>query len=273
MFENQVRSYYENAPLEVPGCWNLSRKHVRIVLQNGSYAKLNRYRHRLNQKSIKSLCAKYAPVHVYFSVLDWLFPERVGKKTKANHAIPVGGEYVCDIDSSNLIVPHNHRIDRNVCLDCLYVSKDITLYTLDEIEKNYRKIQIVFSGRRGFHIHVQDFDYRDWTYCNERDLIKSHEVARYKYTMHLSSMKHGFNRAHFVLSTDPMRIISLPYSLNAVGELVCITIGDRRDLEKLNIGGLTTLASPYPYINAHPEPYESTSKQELSEIRVMTQTS
>jgi DNA primase catalytic subunit len=31
----------------------------------------------------------------------------------------------------------------------------------------------VFSGRRGFHIHVLDFSYKDWTYYNERNPIKA----------------------------------------------------------------------------------------------------
>ena len=68
--------------------------------------KLNSHRNRLNVKSIKSLCVKYVPTHVYFSVLDWFFPERVGMKCKANHALPVVGEYVVDIDASNVWVPH-----------------------------------------------------------------------------------------------------------------------------------------------------------------------
>ncbi len=44
------------------------------------------------------LCVEYAPVHVYFSVLDWLFPERVGRKSKSNKAEPASDEYVFDVD-------------------------------------------------------------------------------------------------------------------------------------------------------------------------------
>jgi len=37
----------------------------------------------------------------------------------------------------------------------------------------YSKIAVVFSGRRSFHIHVLDFNIRDWTSYNERKPIKS----------------------------------------------------------------------------------------------------
>lgn len=262
MLQDYIRSYYENAPLTIPECWNLSRKHIRAVLDNGSYIKLNRYRNRLNVRSVKGLCWKYAPIHVYFSVLNWLFPERVGRKCKANRALPIGGEYVFDVDSSNVWVKHAHFKDRKVCPECLHISKDLTLHILEAVEENYSNIQVVFSGRRGFHIHVMDFDYKDWTFSDPANLIKSHEVARYKYTLHLASTRYGFNRSHFVLATDPMRVISLPFSLNASGELVCIPIGDRKDLERLTIEKLMEKASPYRYIrfNAHHEPCESASK-------------
>jgi len=37
------------------------------------------------------------------SALNWLMPERVGRKCKANGAFPVDGEYVVDIDNPSLM--------------------------------------------------------------------------------------------------------------------------------------------------------------------------
>jgi hypothetical protein len=47
-------------------------------------------------------------MHVYFSVVNWLFPERVGKKYKAKYCVPLNGEYVIDVDA--YLVPFKHRI-------------------------------------------------------------------------------------------------------------------------------------------------------------------
>jgi DNA primase catalytic subunit len=219
----------------------------------GRFLKLNRFHLHLSNRSARYalhfLCVKYAPIHVYFSVMDWLFPERVGKKYKANYAYPIGGEYVVDVDSHNVWVPHNHDECHPICMECLYISKDLALHICEAIEENYKDIQIVFSDRRGFHIHVLDFNLRDWTYYNDHHPIKSHEVARFKYTRHLAFNRYGFNRPHFIVSTDPMRLIAVPNSLNGVSGLRCLPIGGRRDLERLSIESLVEKAGYY----AHPE--------------------
>jgi len=261
-----VRHYYQNAPLEVPKFWNLSRKHVRIALYNGRFLKLNRFRNRLSTRELRYFCVKYAPVHVYFSVLDWLFPERMGKKHKANHSLPIGGEYIVDVDANVIPLEHRHYNRGTVCPDCLYNAKLLAVHISEAIEQNYTDVMIVFSGRKGFHIHVSDFNLRDWTYYNERNPIKSQEVARFRYTKFLASFL-PVNRPHFLLSTDPMRIISVPYSLNGETGLVCVPVGDRKTLERLTVDEILKLASPYSHelldqsaldlYNARPEPWKS----------------
>jgi hypothetical protein len=257
----EIRQFYENASLSIPSCWNLSKKLVRIVLWNGRFIKLNRFRNPLESREVQYYCVKYAPIHVYFSVMDYLFPNRVGKKYKANYAVPIGGEYVVDVDSHNVWAPHNHDISRPVCMECLYISKKLTLHICEEIEENYTNIQIVFSGRRGFHIHVLDFNVRDWTYYNDRDPIKSHEVARFKFTRHLALNRYGFNRPHFIVSTDPMRLIAVPNSLNGVSGLRCLPIGDQRALERLSIENLVERAG----YSTHPELYDCANRLILAD--------
>lgn len=94
------------------------------------------------------------------SVLDWLFPERVGKKRKANHALPIGGEYIFDVDSHNYWMSHNHHNARAVYAGCLHNAKLLTLHMCEAIEQNHSHLMIVFSGKRGFQAHVLDFDLR-----------------------------------------------------------------------------------------------------------------
>jgi hypothetical protein len=48
-------------------------------------------------------------MHVYFSVLNWLFLERVGKKCKARYCLPLNGEYVIDIDAYLVLFKHKHK--------------------------------------------------------------------------------------------------------------------------------------------------------------------
>jgi hypothetical protein len=262
-----IRRYYENSPLNIPRCWNLSRKHVRIVLPSGWFLKLNKC--RVSQRRLRNLLVKYAPFHVYFGVLDWLFPERVGKRYKANRAVPIGGEYIFDVDCHNVWSPHPH-VKGRVCPGCITNSKGLTIHICEAIEQNYSNIQIVFSGRRGFHIHVLDFNLRDWTYYDERNPIKSHKIARFKYSRILAKQCYGFNRPHFVVACDPMRLVTVPSTLNAKGRLICVPVGDKKALEDLDVQDLLERANPFPYmgeflsatdlVHAHPELYDLRSK-------------
>jgi len=196
-----VSNFYRNGFFENPmlGSWpRLWNKHFRIETRKGDFIKLNRFRPRLNFRVLRWLCRRYAPNHLYMSVLDWLMPERVAEKSRASRAYPIGGEYVIDVDSYLFWKPHSHYEDENrLCSGCLRLSYEATLELLWKIEENYRDVHVVFSGRRGFHIHVLDFDMRDWTHYNDRNPLKSHEVARFKYTKHLKAACGDFDRCHF----------------------------------------------------------------------------
>jgi hypothetical protein len=166
-------------------------------------------------------------------------PERVGEKRKANHAYPIGGEYVIDIDDYLHWRPHYHYVGRDgACCGCLAVSRNVVLRLLDKIRENYSDVHVIFSGNSGFHIHVLDFDVRDWTHYNDRDPIKTHEVARFLYTKHIKAGCGGFDRHHFTLSGDPMRVISFPESLNGQTGLMCISLGDPKSFERTGISDI-----------------------------------
>lgn len=253
----RISHFYINHKLEIPKIWNLSRKHVRIQASDGKFVKLNKFQNRLNERELRDCCARFSPLHVYFSVLNWLFPERVGKKYKGNYAIPLGnGEFVVDIDSYVCHRWHKHKRSQiwQVCDLCLEISKHLTSQACLQIEDYYSNIHIVFSGKNGFHIHVLDFDVRDWTQKNYRNLVKTHEVARFRFSRIISLQTYCFDRSHFTLSVDPMRIITVPCTLNADSGLVCTYIGDRKDLELQTVENIIVNSQPVKELYSYPEP-------------------
>lgn len=96
----------------------------------------------------------------------------------------------------------------------------------------------------GFHIHVLDFNLTDWTNPNYNNLIKSHEAARFKISKIIALQTYCFDRAHFILSVDPKRVITVPNTLNAESGLVCTYIGDKKDLELQTIQNILVKAQP-----------------------------
>ena len=252
----EIRAFYKYAPIDIPSVWNLSRKHFRIKIFNNKFVKLNKFENRINSRELRGYCVKYAPLHVYMSVLNWLFPERVGKRYKANYAVPIGGEYAIDVDSYFLSNWHEHQYcsgSRKVCYECIRISQALTIQACEKIEDYYSKIGVVFSGRRGFHIHVHDFDFNDWTHYNEKDPVKSHEVARLKFSKAISLNSFVFDHNHFILSVDPMRVLSVPSSLNAETGLVCQYIGNRKVLEALSVRHIIENSNVTRFIYGCPE--------------------
>jgi hypothetical protein len=256
----EIGSCYLDNLLRVPGIWNLSRKHFRVSLHDGRFVKLNHFENRLNERDLRFYCYKLKPMHVYFSVLNWLFPERVGKKYKAEYCIPLNGEYVIDVDSYLVAFGHTHRVDDHwfVCNECLDMAKRISLQLCEVIQKYYRKIAIVFSGCAGFHVHVMDFNYYDWVHYHWNDPIWAHSAARFKFTKLLQKQTHCFDRAHFTVSVDPMRVVTVPNTINGKTGLVCRFIGTPKDLELLTIDEVLDISKALP-VHGYPEALEGSS--------------
>ena len=81
-----------------------------------------------------------------------------------------------------------------------------------------------------------DFNVEDWTHRDPRNMIKSHEVARFKYTGYLSNLvPKAFDESHFTLSVDPMRVMSVPDSLNGLTGVSCSYLGDSREFKRLSV--------------------------------------
>lgn len=130
----------------------------------------------------------------------------------------------------------------------------MTVQLCEKIENYYSRIAIVFSGRLGFHVYALDFDIRDFTHYDARNPIKSHEVARFRFSKILALETFVYDRSHFILTVDPMRVLSVPNSLNATSGLICSYIGNRKDLEAQTINGIIDRANPALLIHGHAEP-------------------
>ena len=267
---SEIESFYINSPPQLPSLWKLTRKHLRVALSDGRFVKLNKFVNRLSVKDLRYYCWKLKPLHVYFSVLNWLFPERVGKKYKARYCVPLNGEYVVDVDSYMMFFKHKHKLDpeRHVCLECLGMSKRLTLQVCEAIENYYSKLAIVFSGRAGFHVHVLDFHYRDWAGYRERDPIWCHQTSRFRFTRLLQNQTFVFDRSHFIVSVDPMRVVTVPNTLNAKTGLTCSFVGSQKDLEKLSITDLLEKSMAFSKFNSYPEPLEGFLKKQAGSNRV-----
>jgi len=251
MISEDVRAYYQRADLDLRSWMAPGRKHYRIEVGSGRFLKLNRFRSRIRPERLQRFLVKYAPVHTYMSVLSWLFPERVAAKRKANRAYPLNGTFLLDVDVKTDRF-HCHTVNRHgVCEGCLRMARFNTLNACNIVEENYREYLVVFSGRKGFHI-LLPFSAEDWTHYRATDPLKTQAAARFKYALYLRHCGVWFD---FKTSVDPLRVHSVPGSLNVETSLIVKPVGRRIDLEALGIGRILDLANPTRFI--HPPEFAS----------------
>jgi hypothetical protein len=95
-----------------------------------------------------------------------------------------------------------------------------------------------------------DFNVSDWVKYDCSNPIRSHEASRFSKLLSLET--YVFDEKHFTLSVDPMRIVTVPNSLNAETGLKCVYVGGRKKLERSTINGILERSKPNVY--CHPEP-------------------
>jgi len=121
----------------------------------------------------------------------------------------VGQELAFDLDPENLTCPIHGTLEDKMkrhqglafCELELNMVKDETIRLHEELEKQFSKLRVVYSGR-GFHIHVLDKEPFKWSYRKRLTLAKKLK-------------KKGFLIDEWV-TTGGMRLIRLPYSLHGM---------------------------------------------------------
>jgi len=133
----------------------------------------------------------------------------------------VGQELAFDLDPENLTCPVHGTLEDKMkrrqglafCELELQMVKEETIRLLEELEKQFSRVRVVYSGR-GFHIHVFDLEPFKWSYREKRTLARSLK-------------KKSFLIDEWV-TTGGMRLIRLPYSLHGMVSRVVLPIeGDR----------------------------------------------
>jgi hypothetical protein len=82
--------------------------------------------------------------------------------------------------------------------------------------------------------------------------------SQFKFTKLLQKQTHCFDRTHFTVSVDPMRVVTVPNTVNAKTGLACRFIGTPKDLELLTIDEVLEASKTFP-VDSYPETLEGSS--------------
>jgi len=98
-----------------------------------------------------------------------------------------------------------------------------------------------------------DFHFKDWVSYREHDPIWCHSASRYKLTRLLNKQVQAFDKYHFNVSVDPMRVITVPNTINGKTGLRCTYLGNQKDFAKLTIPEILSRSKVFSKFYRYPK--------------------
>ncbi|MBN1330034.1 MAG: hypothetical protein JXA54_11225 [Candidatus Heimdallarchaeota archaeon] len=206
-----LRKYYEKTELWLPP--NSTQRQFRFFVYGlNRKIRVLKIQDRINSiDKLRKLLIRYTPADVYYSTSCWLDPQNLGprsfkKKQKPGYEVASNcylySELYFDIDA-----PGNFEL-----------AKRETKRLVEFLQTKYffKNIKVVFSGGKGFHIYVYDFninDYVDAVYANPRMREGQAQDAKLEFVNRILHEENILIDAPITL--DTRRIIRLPFSIHS----------------------------------------------------------
>lgn len=155
--------YYRNTVLVPPP--SLGQREWGFVLFNSGSADMRMRRHIgfSDRDEMESYILNLIPQHTYYSTAYY---EKPDAGTMADKGWS-GADLIFDLDADHIV---RGPFDQMLVRVKEETEKLITILT-DEFGMDKKSIALVFSGGRGYHVHIRDIAFRSWGSAERRELI------------------------------------------------------------------------------------------------------
>ena len=156
-------AYYRKTVLVSPA--SLEQREWGFVLFHAGSSDMRMRRHVgfSGREELNEYIRNIVPQHTYYSTAYYEKPDAgtMGEKGWC------GADLIFDLDADHIVRgPYDQMLARVK----VETEKLLTMLT-DELGIDSRKIDLVFSGGRGYHVHVRDIAFRGWGSAERRELI------------------------------------------------------------------------------------------------------
>jgi len=156
-------SYYSRAFLPMPP--SLEQREWGFIFFDQS-PKVHMRRHMAfhSRDEVTSYVRTMVPRHMYFSTAYYALPSAA----TMNEKDWCGADLIFDLDADHIVqkVSYEEMLDRVKA----ETFKLIGMLT-DELGFSEKSLHLVFSGGRGYHIHIRDLEIRQWESAQRRELV------------------------------------------------------------------------------------------------------
>jgi DNA primase small subunit len=163
--QDRFGDYYRGSAVALPPAAN-EREWGHIPWTPGTGTTMVRHQSQLDLGDVDDFLAREAPRHAYFSAARYTDPSASTMAKKGWQ----GADLVFDLDADHLpsIDPDEATYAEMLaaCKDALY-----RLLTFVEDDFGFDDVSVVFSGGRGYHVHVRDDEIQDLDSDARREIV------------------------------------------------------------------------------------------------------
>jgi len=190
-------------------------RQFRFMTFEGVWIKIPRPKRRIRSKTkLASIIRSIAPKHAFYTALKFLDPSTLGPREVPAYCL--GGDLVFDID----VLSDPTRI----ATDQYRVAANYTLQLTDILrELGYEDFFIVFTGFKGFHLHVPNFDPYEFLGIQPSEILRTEaEIKARKQIAELIASKNI--PIDQEVTRDIKRIVRLPDTLHGKTGLLALVL-------------------------------------------------
>ena len=198
-------------------------RQFRFMTFKGVWIKIPRPKRRVRSKTkLASIIRSIAPRHAFYTALKFLDPSMLGPREVPAYCL--GGDLVFDID----VLSDPTRI----AMDQYKIAANYVLQLIDVLrELGYEDFFIVFTGFKGFHLHVPNFDPYEFLGILPSEVSRAEaEIrARKRITELITSKNIPIDQE---VTRDIKRIVRLPGTLHGRTGLLALIL-DNAQINKV----------------------------------------
>jgi DNA primase catalytic subunit len=226
-----IRRYYaESTNLWLPPRSSFRQFRFFLKAENGN-VRVVKIKDRITSiTTLRRWLVRFAPLHAYYTTATWLDPQNLGPKDLRENS--PGFQF-----SYNVFLSQELYFDVDVA-GSLEEAKKWTLKLKECLEEEYsfRSILCVYSGNKGFHLHVYDFDLSKWIpRVSPLPTMRELQTQEAKVRIVNDLMERGLVFDADV-TIDTRRIIRLPGTINGKTLNISETVDDIKTFQPQRLG-------------------------------------
>jgi DNA primase small subunit len=161
--KQRFTDYYNKNDLLAPS--SLDRREWGFVMftHEDEVQRMRRHIGFIDEDDLFKYIRSSVPRHVYYSTAYYTTPHAGTMDEKGW----IGSDLIFDLDADHLM----HGAYDKMMIRVKEETEKLLSMLIDELGFDQKKIELVFSGGRGYHVHVRDKEIRGWKSSDRREII------------------------------------------------------------------------------------------------------